>query len=472
MNEVRNGVRVAVADASDRDGVAGSPTQLRWRALAWATAHQAHEGGFVLFLNNNGIAYPNDPFPNRLFVGAKRVISGLENTGRPTVAAPGDSQGRCATETQISVESQDVFQALFDAHRETPSYLVGYFGYDLKNQLEDLTSRNPDRLGFPDAYFVEPEWVIDFNGDEVIIQGENADQVARSIREFTSSPASVMKTPCIQCRVSTDEYIANVRRIQQHILAGDVYELNYCIEFFAKNAHLDPLATYRALNDRSPMPFSTFMKVGNRCVMGASPERFLRGQGRQLLSQPIKGTIRRGQTPAQDARLRAQLLNSEKEQAENLMIVDLVRNDLARSAETGSVRVDELFGIYGFEQVYQMISTVSARLRQGLSWADALRHAFPMGSMTGAPKIRAMQLIDELEVSRRGVYSGAIGYINPDGDFDFNVVIRSLLYDAQSRYASFSVGSAITCDADPMQEWDECLLKARAIREVLESMDS
>ena len=431
MNEVYNGVRVAVADVS----------AFRRQALAWATAQQAHEGGFVLFLDNNDIVYPNDPFPNRLFVGAKRVIS---------------------------VSGPDAFQALRDAHLKNPSYLAGYFGYDLKNQLEALESRNPDRIGFPDACFVEPEWVIDFAENEVSVQGDDADRVFRSIRDFIAATITAVTPLRIQYRVSPDDYAANVRRIQQHILAGDVYELNYCIEFFAGNACLDPLTTYWAINDRSPMPFSTFLKIDNRYVMGASPERFLRKQGRQLLSQPIKGTIRRGQTPAEDAQLRTQLLNSEKERAENLMIVDLVRNDLARSAQTGSVRVDELFGICGFAQVYQMVSTVSATLREGMSWVDAVRNAFPMGSMTGAPKIRAMQLIDELEVSRRGMYSGAIGYVTPDGDFDFNVVIRSLFYDADSRYASFSVGSAITYDADPMQEWDECLLKARAIREVLE----
>lgn len=428
-----NEIRVAVADGQ----------AFRWRALAWATAQPAHEGGFVLFLNNSGIDYPSDPFPNRLFVGAKRVIS---------------------------FTGQDDFQALYDAHQEKPSYLAGYFGYDLKNQLEDLSSRNPDRLGFPDAYFVEPEWVIDFAQDEVIVRGDGdvgalLDAISKHPHQIAGPSAEGV---VIQCRVSPDEYTANVRRIQQHILAGDVYELNYCIEFFAEHTNLDPFGTYQALNRRSPMPFSSFLKVGDRYVMGASPERFLRKQGRTLLSQPIKGTIRRGPTPAEDAQLRAQLMNSEKERAENLMIVDLVRNDLARSAQTGSVRVDELFGIYGFAQVYQMISTVSATLRDGLSWADALRNAFPMGSMTGAPKIRAMQLIDELEVSRRGVYSGAIGYVTPSGDFDFNVVIRSLLYDARSQYASFSVGSAITYDADPAQEWDECRLKARAIREVLE----
>ncbi len=429
----------------------------RWQALAWAASQP---GQFAAFLNNNNITYPNDPFPNRFYVGAKRVVS-------------------LTTEAQ-QTPSGDFFEQLYRAQHERPSHWVGYFGYDLKNQLENLHSRNPDRLGFPDAYFVEPEWILDFQEDTVFITGTgDADALLQTIQAHPLNltpyplhpfqPLSLTPYPPIDCRVLPDAYRANVRRVKQLIREGDVYELNYCIEFFRENAPLDPLATYRALTERSPMPFSSFLKINDLYVMGASPERFLKKQGQRLISQPIKGTVRRGLTPAEDDSLRAQLLASEKERAENLMIVDLVRNDLARSAETGSVHVDELFGIYGFRQVYQMISTVSATLRAGISWADAIRHAFPMGSMTGAPKIRAMQRIDELEVSRRGVYSGAIGYITPDNDFDFSVVIRSLLYNAQTQYASFSVGSAITYDADPEQEWHECLLKAQAIRAVLET---
>ncbi|QMW00908.1 aminodeoxychorismate synthase component I [Spirosoma foliorum] len=435
---------------------------IQWQALTWAMSQQAHEGGFVAFLNNNNIAYPNDPFPNRLFVGQKRVIP---------------------------FSDLATIQELAAAHRERPSFLVGYLGYDLKNQLEALSSRNPNRLELPDAYFVEPEWIIDFEKDSVVIRGEgDLEAVARMIT-LTPGPSPILgeggetaslatlsqngrgaggEGKRVQCRVSHQEYLANVRRIQQHILAGDVYELSYCIEFFAENIDLEPLDTYMALNERSPMPFSSFLKIGDQYIIGASPERFLKKEGNTILSQPIKGTIRRGATPEEDSMLRAQLLNSEKERAENLMIVDLVRNDLARSAQTGSVQINELFGIYGFQQVYQMISTVSATLREDVSWADAIQNAFPMGSMTGAPKIRAMELIDELEVSRRGVYSGTVGFITPDGDFDFSVVIRTLLYNAQRQYASFSVGSAITYDADPKQEWEECLLKARAIRTVLE----
>jgi len=421
--------------------VADEPA-FQWKALQWAISRQTHENSFVAFLNNNHIAYPNDPFPNRLFVGAKRVVS---------------------------FSDTDTFQDLYAAHRDQPSYLVGYLSYDLKNEMEVLTSRNPNRLGFPNAYFVEPEWVIDFVGNAITVAGEgDAEPIIEAIQRIELPAHHVGKIGSIQCRVSLEDYLNKVRQIQQHILAGDVYELNYCIEFFARQAELDPFSVYRALNEQSPMPFSSFLKLSNQYIISASPERFLKKQGPTIWSQPIKGTIRRGQTAEEDATLRSQLLNSEKERAENLMIVDLVRNDLARSAQTGSVRVDELFGIYGFRQVYQMISTVSATLRESVTWADAIRYAFPMGSMTGAPKIRSMELIDALEVSRRGVYSGAIGFITPDGDFDFSVVIRTLLYDAPGQYASFSVGSAITYDADPEQEWEECLLKARPIHNVLE----
>ncbi len=258
-----------------------------------------------------------------------------------------------------------------------------------------------------------------------------------------------------------------MERIREHILDGDVYELNYCIEFFAKKARIDPLVVYEKLASRSPMPFSVFGRVHDCYMMGASPERFLKKTGTQLLSQPIKGTIRRGKDTAEDEQLKKLLQTDEKERAENMMIVDLVRNDLARSAVTGSVKVEEMFGIYTFAQLHQMISSVSAQLRPEVPFTEAIKHAFPAGSMTGAPKIKAMELIDQYEDVKRGLYSGAIGYITPEGDFDFNVVIRSILYNAATAYLSFQVGSAITYDAVGEKEYEECLLKAKAMWEVL-----
>ena len=239
------------------------------------------------------------------------------------------------------------------------------------------------------------------------------------------------------------------------------------MEFFAENVSLDPVSTFWSLNDASPMPFAGFYKWEDRYLLCASPERFLKKEREVLISQPIKGTIRRGRTPAEDASLQKRLLLDEKERAENMMIVDLVRNDLRRSCGTGTVRVEELFGVYGFQHVTQMISTVTGKLRPECDVVDALKGAFPMGSMTGAPKIRAMELIEQYEKTRRGLFSGSIGYILPNGDADFNVVIRSMQYHAATGYLSFSVGSAITYDSDPAREYKECLLKARAILQVL-----
>ena len=417
-------------------------TTWRWSLLAAAEATFEQ----VVYLNNNDLTYPNDPFPNRLYAGAKRVVP---------------------------FTGQADLQTLADFHQKHRCHLVGYVGYDVKNQLETLQSRHAEQLGFPDIWFIEPTYLVDFEPDAIVIHTELPD--AGPWATWLTSPGTLpalSKVPDVpgrvQARVSEASYIDAVQHIRSLIEAGDVYELNYCIEFFALDLQLSPVSAYQALCQRSPMPFSVFLKQQARYVMGASPERFLKRTGSRVLSQPIKGTIRRGQTTEEDESLKSALRNSEKEQAENLMIVDLVRNDLARSAETGSVQVDELFGIYTFQQVHQMISTVSATIRSNATLADVLSNAFPMGSMTGAPKIRAMQRIDELESNRRGVYSGAIGYITPDGDFDFSVVIRSILYNATNQYASFTVGSAITHDADPAQEYAECLLKGSAMRAVLE----
>ncbi|WP_266365718.1 aminodeoxychorismate synthase component I [Tellurirhabdus rosea] len=429
-----------VRDGS-REVMDGHDPEWRWKALRWACHEAVRRQQPFTFLNNNGLSYPGGPFPNRLMVGTRRDL-------RP---GPGDFLNEV--------------QAAF---RERPSCLAGFLTYDFKNRLEALESRHSDHLALPDGYFYEPAYRFDFGADRVVVAGPEPEAVLDQIdRTAVPASASLSPTVSVRCRVSREEYLANVRRIREHILAGDVYELNYCMEFYAENVRLDPFALYCRLNERSPMPFSVFQKVGDVYLMGASPERFLKKEGTRLVSQPIKGTIRRGQTPGEDEQLKEALRNNEKEQAENLMIVDLVRNDLARSAETGSVRVEELFGIYTFRQVHQMISTVSATLRPDVPFTDAIRHAFPMGSMTGAPKVRAMELIEQYEASRRGLYSGTVGYITPEGDFDFNVVIRSMLYNARTGYLSFSVGSAITFDADPAAEYDECLLKASAMLAVL-----
>jgi len=408
-----------------------SPTEFRAKALHWAAQFR-----YCAYYEPSGLAYPHGPFEQLLAVRQMEDVapSSLEElrawVQQPT-AAP-----RC-----------------------------GFLTYDLKNEIEDLSSRHMDELGFPALHFFEPEIWLHWRGTHVELHGP--DTVLDEILAFNVSSLSVPSLQVMLPRLPKQEYLAAVAAIREDILNGEVYELNLCQEFYAENVELEPTGAFLRLTQLSPTPFAGFYKWQDRYLLCASPERFLRQDGDLLLSQPIKGTIRRGATPVEDEQMRAQLFHDEKERAENLMIVDLVRNDLAKVARTGTVRVPELFGLYSFRHVWQMISTVQAHRRPGCDLVDALRAAFPMGSMTGAPKVRAMQLIEHYERTRRGLYSGSLGYIWPNGDFDFNVVIRSLQYNAATGYLNFQVGSAITFDSVPEREYEECLLKAKALLEVL-----
>jgi para-aminobenzoate synthetase component 1 len=408
----------------------------RARTLHWARRHSHFH-----YFTDNGIQYPNGGFPEMLAAGVAQLCP----------AVIGNAFGN--------------LESFYEQHRD---WLIGYLSYDLKNEIEDLESRHADPLGFPPSCFYIPRHMVFFGpGQQVHIH--SMDNPREVFAEITGTPtAATVQVPFIslQPRTSRENYLRNVEKIREHILDGDVYELNYCMEFFAENASIDPLAVYLTLNGKSPMPFSVFGKTEDHYLICASPERFLKKTSTRLLSQPIKGTAPRGRTAEEDESIKDRLFHDEKERAENMMIVDLVRNDLARSAQTGSVRVEEMFGVYTFARLHQMISTVSAMLRPEVNFTEAIRNAFPMGSMTGAPKIQAMQLIDRYEDTRRGLYSGAAGFIRPDGDFDFNVVIRSILYNQATCYLSFQAGSAITYDARGEQEYEECLLKAQAMLEV------
>ena len=271
----------------------------------------------------------------------------------------------------------------------------------------------------------------------------------------------------IKLRVHKEEYHEKVTAILQHIHRGDIYEANFCMEFYTENAHLEPVEIYQKLNAISRPPFATYFKNNHQFLLCASPERYLRKEGNRVISQPIKGTAKRHSDKVSDEQSKTELAQNPKERSENVMIVDLVRNDLSHTATKGSVIVEELCEIYSFEQVHQMISTIVSTVEDATSPIEILKTTFPMGSMTGAPKISAMKIIEDLEATKRGLYSGAIGYFTPDNDFDFNVVIRSILYNAENEYLSFSVGSAITSQAVPEQEYEECLLKAKAMFEVL-----
>ncbi|QNR83102.1 anthranilate synthase component I family protein [Pedobacter riviphilus] len=371
-----------------------------------------------------------------------------------------------AAQDELKCSASNAFDQLKSFYATHKQWIFGFFSYDLKNEIEDLSSSHLDGLDFPDLYFFVPKYLIAFkDGKAEVLIGHHS--ILDDIESFRSEAETKLNSIKIAQRLSKDQYIHKVEALQDHIIRGDIYEINFCQEFFSENAEIDPIQTFEALNQVSPTPFAGCFKVHGKYILSATPERFLCKRGSKLTSQPIKGTAKRSSDLAEDEAIKQQLRNDIKEQAENVMIVDLVRHDLTKSAVKGSVTVDELFGIYSFPQVHQMISTISCELNPEIHFIDAIKNAFPMGSMTGAPKVKAMKLIEEYEVTKRGIYSGSFGCISPDGDFDFNVVIRSILYNAESNYLSFQVGGAITYESDAEKEYEECLLKASAILKVL-----
>ncbi|MEN8764736.1 MAG: anthranilate synthase component I family protein [Wenyingzhuangia sp.] len=371
----------------------------------------------------------------------------------------------------ISSDYMNAFEHLKEFINSIRDYAFGYLSYDLKNDTEKLSSNNIDDAAFPDLYFFQPKKIIEVCDQGLLFKYpthlENEIDTDWKAIQNTTKKESVKKTFDIQQRTSRESYLKQVKKAIDEIHKGEVYEINLCQEFFAKNAEIDPLDTYLDLNSISKTPFATFLRMDDKYLLSASPERFLQKKKTILTSEPIKGTAKRENTPEKDAHQIVALKNNTKEIAENVMIVDLVRNDLSHIAEKGSVKVKELCGIYTFEQVHQMISSISCELKLNIHVVDAIKACYPMGSMTGAPKIAAMKFIEKLEDSKRGIYSGAVGYFTPDHNFDFNVVIRSIVYHQTKKYLSFSVGSAITAKADPEQEYEECLLKAKAMRQVL-----
>jgi para-aminobenzoate synthetase component 1 len=355
-------------------------------------------------------------------------------------------------------------------------WIFGLLSYDLKNETENLKSENIDGIVFPLIYFFIPKLVFLINENKLIIEYLDASissfEVENVFNDICSISIIHLDNQFINKktnpRFSKNEYLQTVSDIKKHILRGDIYELNFCQEFYIEDIEIDASRLYLKLNDISPAPFSCFMKYRNKFLISSSPERYLAKRGNKLISQPIKGTARRGISQAEDQHLKEQLKKSEKERAENIMIVDLVRNDLSRTAKKGSVYVEELCEIYSFRQVHQMISTICSEMDiEKYDISDVVKNTFPMGSMTGAPKIKAMELIEKYEKTKRGMYSGSVGYISPEKDFDFNVIIRSILYNGDNKYLSFMVGSAITSGSDPIKEYEECLLKASGLKNAL-----
>lgn len=373
--------------------------------------------------------------------------------------------------TSVKTDFHNAFEDLKQYQQQTKDWLFGYLSYDVKNDVEDLHSNNFDGLHFPDLFFFQPKKLFLLKGNQLEVRYLQLcdDEIESDLIDIENNcQLSIINYQLsIQQRISKESYIAKVNQMLEHIHRGDIYEANFCMEFYAENAIIEPVKIYQKLNAISKPPFAIFFKNNEQYLLCASPERYLRKEGNKVISQPIKGTAKRFSDLVLDENSKTELETNPKERSENIMIVDLVRNDLSHTAIKGSVEVEELCGIYTFEQVHQMISTVVSNVSTTTSPVEILRTTFPMGSMTGAPKISAMKIIEELEETKRGLYSGAVGYFSPENDFDFNVVIRSILYNAVTNYVSFSVGSAITSQSNPEQEYEECLLKAKAMFEVL-----
>jgi len=364
------------------------------------------------------------------------------------------------------------FQTLKTHIKRNPDEkLFGYLGYDLKNELEKLESKNPTTINWEPMSFFVPVCIISFEENQLTIESEDLNYFYDEIQnvltksEIENEPKSHVRH--LKSWTNKAEYINTVNQLRNHIEEGDIYEINYCINFSAVAEKLNPIQVFIELCKNSPAPFASLLKIDEKYIISASPERFIKLKDHKIISQPIKGTASRGKTDKEDEENKKQLSESEKERAENMMIVDLVRNDLAKSAKSGSVKVEEIFGIYSFQQVHQMISTISASKQNDVHPIDVIKNAFPMGSMTGAPKIRAMKLIEEYENNKRNVFSGSIGYFHGENEFDFNVLIRSIYFDEETKNLNYQVGSAITFDSDAEAEYEECLLKAKAIEKTL-----
>jgi para-aminobenzoate synthetase component 1 len=410
------------------------------KALNWASNFDHYS---FLNFNNLQIAYAGySPFPSILAAGSSAYVE---------------------ANTPVAFSE---FQKFIKSNK---GYNFGYFGYDLKNEIEELTSANPDLLEFPDLFFFKPLHLLHFSQNAVKIESKDPIGVFEEIQNYSILPNIIPQHVKVNQRISKEEYITKVKQIRNHIIEGDVYELNFCLEFYAEQVQISPEQVFQSLSTQNPMPFGVILKNKDKYLISASPERFLKKIDNKLTSQPMKGTSKRSSDPLEDQKYFNELKESEKERSENMMIVDLVRNDLAKSSKPGTTQVEELFGVYSLSKVHQMISTVSSELKPEVNFLDAIKNAFPMGSMTGAPKIKAMELIEQLEESKRGLYSGTFGYIDPDSNFDFNVVIRSINYNKSNGYLSFQAGSAITYDSIPEKEYEECLLKAESIKKLLEA---
>ncbi|MCC5941340.1 MAG: anthranilate synthase component I family protein [Balneolaceae bacterium] len=361
--------------------------------------------------------------------------------------------------SKIHTFKKNPWEALKSFRNSKRSWLFGYLGYDLKNFTERLESSNKPLYSLPDLYFMEPETLLIYKNGKV---EEIGVPVLDTLSDAEIRSEEMNSEGEIQDLITKKEYMKTVQVIKDRIAAGDFYELNFS---YALQAvwNQTPYSLYHKMRDINPVPFGAYIQMKEGSVCSISPERFLKKTGKKIISEPIKGTTGRSVDSAIDQKRKEELLN-EKNRAENLMIVDLVRHDLSKVSKTGSVRVKKLFDVQTFGTVHQLISTIEADADEQTDVVDIVKECFPMGSMTGAPKVEVMKTIEKLENYKRGIYSGAIGYFSPDDDFDFNVVIRSAI--VQNNRLTYPVGGAITSDSEAEQEWDETRIKAQNLTKV------
>ena len=416
------------------------------RLLAYAANHF----DTYCYLNGNNITYPHGTFPKLIGIDIEEeyIVSTIDD---------------------FSWKALDTFIL-----KHKGKYILSYINYGLKNQIEQFEKIANDPLAFPIIHIYVPRYLFIEEHQQWKAHNKNAEGLLPLILSEVNTERATYQKPQASAPVaqfSHNQYIDIIDRIKNELAKGNIYEINFCNSYSGSYQNLDYTSLYEELNTISPMPFSALYKHKEHVLLSASPERFIQRKGNRLVSQPIKGTASRLTNKEEDQKQKQQLENSLKERTENIMIVDLVRNDLSKVCAGGSVMVEELCKVYTFEKVHQMISTIKGELENtDLTFSTLLQALFPMGSMTGAPKLKAMQLIDELEKEARGLFSGTVGYIAPNGDFDFNVIIRSLLFNEVKGIYKFHAGSAITMASDAELEYQECDVKTLPIRLLLNNL--
>lgn len=366
---------------------------------------------------------------------------------------------------------QQLKEPLFDVNGAVHDWIFGFLAYGYKDRLEHLGSRCSDDFGWPESMWFIPRFVVEWSRGEARLHVHDGDDAAGMalVESWLKLRSSQIRPAALAWKeeVSRESYLEHVQHLLGHIHRGDIYELNFCMARTAHAPDFDPCTAFDRMLDHTDAPFAGLLRWGSRHALCMSPERFLAFRGRTAHGEPMKGTRPRGVGREEDERLRVELYRDAKERSENIMAVDVMRNDLARVSMPGSVSVTGLCEVRTYPRVHQMVSTIEATLEPDRNAFDAVRASFPMASMTGAPKISAMRLIDEHEPRARGLYSGTMGFFAPDGTADLNVIIRSLLFDAASGQLCILTGSALTAQCDPAAEWEECRVKFNSIADAI-----